>query len=129
MRRVPILLATLTLTSLNACAGPTEPEGLTIRVQGTVTASDDRSPIVNADIEAWRVFPICIENCSPVARDITDDSGDYSLSFVVAACRYGMPANVWVTHPDFLPENIGLLDDPHLTCTEELQTIDVQLVR
>jgi hypothetical protein len=127
MRYVPILLATLTLTSVNACAGPTEAEGPTIRVQGTVTAADDGAPVVGAVLEVWR---FCLADCRPAAWVITDDSGDYSLSFLRRDSCSVSPGHMTVSHPDFSHEVIGAVaDDLYITCTEELQTIDVQLER
>ncbi len=47
MRRTIVLLATITLASLNACEVFDVGE-LTIRVQGTVTAADDGTPVAGA---------------------------------------------------------------------------------
>jgi hypothetical protein len=47
MRHAFVLLATLTLVSLNACTWHP------IQFRGTIMAADDGSPIVNADVEVW----------------------------------------------------------------------------
>ncbi|MCH7475314.1 MAG: hypothetical protein IIA27_11655 [Gemmatimonadetes bacterium] len=97
-------------------------------MQGTVTAADDGSPIAGAVLEVFAIRSRPLRADS-LARDTTDAAGDYSLSFVSVRCRGGgTPGNIFVTHPDFQLENIGGFSDPHLTCTEELQTIDIQLV-
>ena len=124
MRRAIVLLATLTLTSLNACELFTGPE-LTIQVQGTVTAADDGSSIVGALAGVWD--PCFMGPCGFHDRDTTDASGHYSLSFVLAKCH---PATLGlsVTHLAFV--GMGLLfNGPHITCTEELQIIDGRLAR
>jgi hypothetical protein len=97
-------------------------------VQGTVTAADDGSPIAGASVEFMRCEPVSYTHCAfrAVARTTTDVHGHYSLSF---ALRCWGITSLLITHPDFFIENIGSLDDPHVTCTEELQTIDIQLVR
>ena len=105
---------------------------LTIRVEGTVTAADDGSPIVGALVKVW---DFCFgDDCTPPAQDTTDGSGDYSLSFVSDRCvpenvPVRIPGHIIVTHPDFEFENIGGFSDSHMTCTEELQIIDIQLRR
>ena len=126
MRRAFVLLATLTLTSLNACASPTESEEPTIRIQvlGTVTAADDGSPIAGAVLEVYSTAGLQLDL---LARDTTDASGDYSLSFVVAMnCPlFRMDAS----HPGFREQYISILGRQNIHCTEELQTIDIQLQR
>ena len=118
--------------------GPTEPDTtrdlnlgpLTIRIQmqGTVTAADDGSPIAGASVELMRCDPVSYTHCAfrAVARTTTDVHGHYSLSF---ALRCWDTVSLLITHPDFFNESVGLLDEPYITCTEELQTIDIQLVR
>lgn len=101
-----------------ACRGTIEPAPLTIRVQGTVTAADDGSPVVGG--EAVAVQFGFLEN-NILDRDSTDTSGRYSLSFVNTDC-IGDFVRLLITHPDFF---VG--GGPHFNCTEELQTIDVQL--
>ena len=142
MRRVSLCLAfpfvlacgPSGIVGIDNIRGPTEPDtpretvALTIRVEGVVTAADDGSPIVGALAE---VLELCLfAVCGLRAGDTTDASGHYSLSFVLAPCREGMaPLLITPPGPNFLVENVGLLDDPHITCTEELQIIDVQLMR
>ncbi len=124
MRRAIVLLATLTLTSLNACELFTGPE-LTIQVQGTVTAADDGSSIVGA---LAKVSDFCLMGpCGLHDGDTTDASGQYSLSFVLAKCH---PATlqVSVTHLAFVGAGL-FFNGPHIACTEDLQIIDVRLAR
>ena len=126
MRHAFVLLATLTLASLNACGLFTGPE-LTIRVQGTVTAADDGSPIAGARV---KVRGTCLFSCDPPTFGLTrtDESGSYSLSFD----REGR-CNDATFVLEFRAEGFRFRgffhSDPHITCTEELQTIDVQLER
>ena len=117
MRRTIVLLATITLASLNACELFDVSEGLTIRVQGTVTAADDGTPLAGVTllVLGFGVRP-AEEGYTTVA------SGDYSLSFLVPRCGESQK-RIMVSHPGFLNSTVGM------TCTEELQTIDVQLER
>ncbi len=141
MRRIPLCLVVpfvlacgpSGIVGIDNIRGDTPSEtvetvALTIRVEGVVTAADDGSPIVGALAE---VLELCLfAVCGLRAGDTTDASGHYSLSFVLAPCREGMaPLLITPPGPNFLVENVGLLDDPHITCTEELQIIDVQLMR
>lgn len=103
-----------------ACRGTTEPRSLTIRVEGTVTAADDGSPVVGG--EAVAVQFGFVEN-NILDRDSTDTSGRYSLSFVNTDCIFGDRGRLFVNHPDFFAWG------PNFNCTEELQTLDVQLER
>ena len=126
MRRAIVLLATLTLTSLNACELFMGPE-LTIQVQGTVTAAADGSPIAGARV---KVRGSCLFDCDPplFAFTTTDDSGSYSLSF---DRREAMCSDATFVL-EFRAEGFSFrgfygVGGPHITCTEELQTIDVQL--
>ncbi len=114
MRRTIVLLATITLASLNACELFDVGE-LTIRVQGTVTAADDGTPVAGVTllVLGFGIRP-AREGYTTVA------SGDYSLSFLVPACGESQK-RILVSHPDFLESTVGM------TCTEQLQTIDVQL--
>ena len=102
----------LTLVSLNACELFTGPEGLTIQVQGTVTAADG-TPAAGATV---RVFGF---GAYPGGGHTTDASGDYSLSFVVPSC-WESPKGIIVSYQGFGDRIVGM------TCTEELQTIDIQ---
>ena len=126
MRHTTILVATLTLTSLNACELFTRPD-VTIQLQGTVAAADDGSPIVGARADVWDA---CFMGpCGFHDVDTTSASGHYSLSFVLAECH---PATLRIgaTHPAFVGK--GFFRDgagPHIMCTEEPQTIDVRLTR
>ncbi len=126
------------IVGIDNIRGPTEPDTtrdlnlspLTIRiqVQGTVTAADTGSPIAGASVEFMRCEPVSYTHCAyrAVASTTTDVHGHYSLSFALRCWGSG---SLLITHPDFFIENVGLLDDPHITCTEELQIIDVQLMR
>ncbi len=120
MRHMPLCLA---VPFVLAC-GTVGPSGPTIRVEGTVTAADDGTPVVGAEAVVW---DFCFNDCTPPAQDITDASGGYSLSFVAVECTF-MPGRIFVTHPDFFLATFGMIG-PNLTCTEELQTFDVQLLR
>ncbi len=105
----------------------TEPEP-TIQVQGTVTAADDGSPIAGAVVQVSKMGWT-----SGSVRDgvRTNDQGDYSLSFVekgycpedlftISASADGFQSlsfSVWRNDPN------------RVRCTDEPQTIDLQLVR
>ena len=130
MRRAIVLLATLTLTSLNACELFTGPD-VTIQVQGTVTAADDGSPIAAAVM----VTGGCMFSCTPhmYAYTTTDDSGRYSLSFATGEeCAEGnflIQSGIEVSAEGFLLTDLWSPGDPHIRCTEEIQTFDFQLER
>ncbi len=117
MRHAIVLLATLTLTSVNACGLADVGDGLTIRVQGTVTAADDGTPVAGVTLLVLGFgFRPAQEGYTTVA------SGDYSLSFAVPKCGESQKT-MMASHPGFLDSTVGM------TCTEALQTIDVQLER
>ena len=123
MHRVSLCLLALFVL---ACGGTTEPEPLTIRVEGTVTAADDGSPVVGAEVV---VFQFGLFESRIFAEGLTDTSGRYSLSFVNTGCT-GDFATLAITHPDFFFEILArVLIGEVVSCTEELQTIDVQLGR
>ena len=125
MRHAIVLLATLTLASLNACGLFTGPE-LTIQLQGTVTAADDGSPITGASVQ---VTGTCLFSCDPpiFASTTTDDSGRYSFSFDWERTCNAVSFFLGVRAEGFHFRGFSSGSDSHITCTEELQTIDVQL--
>ena len=131
MRRAFFLLGTLTLASLNACGLFTGPE-LTIQLQGTVTAADDGSPIAGASV---RVRGTCLFSCAPPTFGLTttDESGRYSLSFDRKGRCNDSTFFLEVRAEGFRFQgffsSVTDAHDPHVTCTEELQTIDAQLER
>jgi len=103
----------------------------TIQVQGTVTAADDGSPIAGASVELRLVVPTSIASWTSrsVGSSTTDAQGHYSLSYVKeGGC--GDLFSLVVNAQGFTGDHVGwLLDDPHVTCTEEVQTFDFQLER
>ncbi len=127
MRRVSVLLAILTLTSLNACELFTGPE-LTIQVQGTITAADFGYPITGASV---RVTGTCLFFCDPptFALTTTDASGSYSLSFETEGKCAEVNFFLGVTAEGFRPLGFSSKTHSHITCAQEVQTIDIQLVR
>ena len=57
----------------------------------------------------------------------TDAQGHYSLSYVKEGrCPLFV---LLVNAQGFTGDGVGWLDDPDITCTEEVQTFDIQLVR
>ena len=135
MRRVSVCLVALFVL---ACRTTTEPQftrapiSLTIRVEGTVTAADDWSPVVGAVAEVFEI--VSHQDDRSLAMDLTDTSGRYWLSFVWTHCpeisaSRAVGTVFFITHPDFFSAIRGVLANPHITCTEELQTIDVRLAR
>ena len=145
--------ATATLLGLLSKSPPT----LRLQVQGTVTA-DDGSPIAGAVVKAegfcredcigtfiptttddWRhSLSSCRVRCSGIfASTTTDDSGRYSLSFSVSfpsmeKCADGnflLDAGIEASAEGFLVSGLWYLSDPHIRCTAEMQTIDLQLKR
>ena len=111
MRHIPLCLV---VPLVLACStGPSE-QTIAIRVQGTVTAADDGSPVAGATVGVFGFG----------ARDTdttTDASGDYSLSFVVSRCSESSKGII-VRHPGF-----DLTSIVAISCREGLQIRDIQL--
>ncbi len=80
MRHIPLCLV---VPFVLACGPEFGPNHFTIRVRGTVTAADDGSPVEGAVLEVWGIVLV---ELTRLAQDMTDASGDYSLSFVVDPC-------------------------------------------
>ncbi len=135
MRHATMLVAILALASLNACELVTGPEELTMQVQGTVTAADDGSPIAGASVRfvyveatTWPgIFGPWIVHT--VDRSITDAQGHFSLSYVKEGFCGDSLFHLVANAQGFAEEFIWFTQDPHITCTEALQTIDLQLER
>ena len=106
MRHAIVLLATLTLTSLQACIGKLKFMGpdVTIQLEGTVTAADDGTPIRGAPV---RVDPRFISSRG-VAETLTDVSGRYSLSFEQEGCNDLFPLSLDVTANLFFGSSVGI---------------------
>ena len=127
MRRVSVLLATLTLASLQACGkvGIMEPD-VTIQVQGTVTVADDGSPIAGVPVLVFSGV------WGPThARVTTDASGFYSLSFATEGGCHEDEFDITVGGL-FFRSFRGLLlwsGNSGIRCTDELQILDFQLER
>ncbi len=117
-RFVPLVLACST--------GPSE---LTIRLQGTVTATDDGSSIPDASVGVFLGWSFATPPDRPSASVRTDDSGHYSLSLETEGKRCwddALNISVTVTRFQRLLLWFGTSD---LHCTDELQTLDFQLER
>jgi hypothetical protein len=112
MRRVSLCLV---VPFVLAC-GIVEPDSFTIRVEGTVTAADDGTPVAGATVG---VFGFGAGRSSTTT---TDASGHYSLSFVVHKCSQSSKGIIF-RHPAFRLDQILVV-----ACRAGLQTIDVQLV-
>ena len=98
-----------------AC-GIVGPTGPSIRVEGTVTAADDGTPVAGATVGVFGL------GFGPTRSTTTDASGDYSLSFVVHKCSESSKGIIF-RHPGFHLDRILVV-----ACRAGLQTIDVQLV-
>lgn len=92
---------------------------VTIRVQGTVTAADDGSPIAGARV---RVDPAFISS-RRVAETRTNASGRYSLSFEEEGCN-----NLFLSPLD-VSANRFFASSVEIRCTDRVQTLNVQLKR
>ena len=111
MRRIPLCLV---VPLVLACiTGPSE-QPIAIRVQGTVTAADDGTPVEGASVGVFGF------GFGPTRSTTTDASGHYSLSFVVSMCLES-PKGIIVRHPGFSLDHIAAL-----SCTEGVQTRDIQ---
>ena len=127
MRHIPLCLI---VPFVLAC-GLVGPDDTTIQVQGQVTAAEDGSPIAGASVELRyrEATSIASWTSRHLALSITDAQGHYSLSYVKeGGC--GDLFSLVVKAQGFTSEGISsLFDDPHITCTEEVQAFDVQLER
>ena len=105
-----------------AC-GLVEPGEPTIRLEGTVTAADDGSPIAGANISVGHSLRLF--SSTGVAAGRTDPSGRYALSFETkgVGCKNYF-VNV-VANPLFLPNLFG--SGPG--CTDKVQTMNFELER
>ena len=119
MRHIPLCLV---VPFVLACGltGPGEP---TIRLEGTVTAADDGSPIAGANIGV--AHSLGWSSSTGVAAGRTDATGRYALSFETkgVGCKNYF-VNV-VANPLFLPN----LFRSGPGCTDRVQTLDFQLER
>ena len=110
------------LTLLAVVAGcVTEPQ-MSIRVEGTVTEIPDGSLIAAATVSVHQAGGL-LHSGEEVVRVSTDGLGHYSLSFATGYCnefRYGVKAS------RILFRSFG---SKRISCTEEIQTIDLQLER
>jgi len=121
------LLATLVITT-SACGTP----DTNIRIQGSVSAAADGSPIVDALVSVRKME---LSSDTPIVGAWTDSRGEYSLSFVeeefcpesllkIRASKEGFQTKeyTWGGY------NQGR-DPAYIRCTEETQNIDFQLER
>ncbi len=124
MRRIPLCLV---VPFLLACGlfGPSEP---TIRLEGTVTSADNGSPIdsVRILVHFTEVFsePSLRFTKTNVASATTDATGRYTLSFgTEGGCKpYVLTASDLTVR--FASQTIA-----DIRCTDEVQTVDIQLER
>ena len=118
MRRIPLCLV---VPFVLACGlvGPGEP---TIRLEGTVTALDDGSPVPGASISVHFTEGFLFIANTTVASVTTDASGRYALSFETeGGCKvYILTASA----ARFMPVELRSIQ-----CTDKVQTINVQLQR
>ena len=125
MRHIPLCLV---VPFVLAC-GIVEPDSFTIRVEGTVTAADDGSPIPDASVGVFLGWSFATPPDRPSAAVRTDASGRYALSLETEGKGCWDDAlNVSVTAKRFqrLLLWFGTSD---LRYTDELQTLDFQLER
>ncbi len=120
MRHIPLCLF---VPFVLAC-GSTEPSEPTIRLEGTITAADDGSPIAGANISVG--FSTGFLSTTTIASDQTDASGRYALSFETKGVGCKDYFVFVVANPLFLP---NLSFDSGLRCTDKVQTLDFQLER
>ena len=122
MRRISLCLV---VPFVLACGtGPSEP---TIRLEGTVTAADDGSPIAGAPVHVFSG----LSDPTIHARVTTDSSGFYSLSFATEGGCHEDEFNITVAGPGFRPFSPLFLwsGNSGIRCTDEVQTLDFQLER
>ncbi len=105
----------------------TGPSELTIRLQGTVTAADDGSPIPDASVGVFLGWSFATPPDRPSASVRTDASGRYLLALETEGKRCWDDAlNISVTAKRF--QHLFLwFGTSDLRCTDELQTLDFQL--
>ena len=128
MRHVSPCLVVPFVLACAAC-GLVGPDETKFQVQGQVTAADDGSPLAGAPVEFFYCEPEGL-GCTPRRVDHTtaDAQGHYELSYVHSGVCRDTSFSLEATAPFFLVTTIRSADDPHIICTEEMQTIDVQLL-
>ena len=110
---------------------PDEPSGLTlpvdkgygIRVNGTMTAAADSSPIPDARVTAY-VFHDRWGDYSQHSTG-TDGQGRYTLSFHIERGCEGI--SLRAAAPGFQERWISFDDPHHVRCTSDIQTFNIQL--
>ena len=102
-----------------AC-GIVEPDSLTVRVEGKVTAADDGTPVAGATLGVFGF------GAYPGGGTTTDASGDYSLSFVVPSCGEP-PWGIVIRAPRGFRDRIFSDRIVEMRCTDALQVINVRL--
>ena len=126
MRRVSLCLA---FPFVLAC-GLVGPDKTKFQVQGQITVADDGSPIPGASVQFKHCVTESILSCNWQAvapRATTDAQGHYAVSYVHSGYCGHILFGLVVNAPGFAERSIWSTDDPHIVCTEEIQTIDVQL--
>jgi len=127
--RITALAATLVIT-MSAC-GTTDPD-TNIRIQGSVSAAVDVSPIVGAEVSVRKME---LTSDTHIVAAWTDSEGGYSLSFVEEEFCPEWLLKIRVSKEgfrtkDYTRSGYNLGNDPtYIRCTEETQTIDFQLER
>jgi hypothetical protein len=123
----------LTLLAVLAGCGATEPEAITIQVQGTVTAAADGSPIPDAAVSVEHIWG---RDHGFYGSTSTDEQGQYSLSWVekgfcperlfeITASKIGFH-EVGISQTAIALERVPSWAQP-VRCTEDIQTIDFRL--
>ena len=97
---------------------------VTLRVQGTVTAAADGSPIAGATVSVEKQEGFTRRS---LWRAWTDNQGDYSLSFVLTGSCLEGQLRILASAEGFRSQ-FNRFRDP-FRCTEEVQTFDFQLER
>ena len=128
MRRIPLCLVVPFVLACGSGPFEVEPDQVTIRVQGTVRAADNGTPVAGAEVEMWQP---CGEGGCPrfFAVVFTDTSGFYSFSVTVqeSTCEdreFGISASA----EGFLP--LSLDGNTGIRCTDDsVQTMHFRLER
>ncbi len=121
MRRISLCLV---VPFVLAC-GIIGPSSRNIRVEGTVTAADDGSPIAGASVSVGKF------GRDQNTQVQTNNQGDYSLSFIDTACSESFFL-ISASADGFrllLIASSSFDDTIGVRCTQEPQTIDFQLER
>jgi hypothetical protein len=121
-----ILSIFFVLIILDACGSPSKPDiMINLHIEGVVTYSDTKKPVVNCRIELWKYGTL--SGTYFVYRTHSDEDGRYYIK-----CTIDKKDTLWwtpVLHIDINGKSIHATNISHETIrwTDELQIINIEI--